>query len=108
MTARSDLWPLHLARDALSKFLTFVREHSLFVEVAPPAYFVGYGLERPQRGGEAAAQSGGFDPCLARVVDLNELTSRAEADIAVAKDWRQGSVTDDGEGPIKGDTNFRK
>jgi hypothetical protein len=45
---------------------------------------------------------------LARIVDLNELTSRAEADIAVARDWREGSVTDDGEAPIKGDTNFRK
>ena len=46
---------------------------------------------------------------LARVVDLNELTSRAVAqDIAVAKNWRAGTITDDGEGPIKGDTNFRK
>ena len=45
---------------------------------------------------------------LARVVDLNQLTLQAQADIAVAQDWRKGSVTDDGEGPIKGDTNFRK
>jgi hypothetical protein len=55
---------------------------------------------------------------LARIVDLNELTSRVEADIAVARDWREGSVTDDGEvpiregprGPIKGGTNegFKK
>ncbi len=45
---------------------------------------------------------------LARVVDLNALTPSAEADIAVARDWQQGSITDDGEGPIKGDTNFRK
>lgn len=54
MTPRSKSWPLNLARDAISKFLTFVREHYLFVEVAPPAFFAGYGLERPQLGGEAA------------------------------------------------------
>jgi hypothetical protein len=45
---------------------------------------------------------------LNRVVDLNALTESAAADIALAKDWRPGSITDDGEGPVKGDTNFRK
>jgi hypothetical protein len=44
---------------------------------------------------------------LARVVDLNALVAEAEADIAVAKDWRQGTITDDGEGPARGDINFR-
>ncbi len=45
---------------------------------------------------------------LNRLVDLNALTASAAADIGVAKDWRPGTITDDGEGPVKGDTNFRK
>jgi hypothetical protein len=45
---------------------------------------------------------------LNRLVDLNALTASAAADIAMAKDWHRGTITDDGEGPIKGDTNFRK
>ena len=44
---------------------------------------------------------------LARVVDLNALTASAEADIAVARDWHPGTITDDGDGPVRGDTNFR-
>ena len=44
---------------------------------------------------------------LVRVVDLNALTASAEADIAVARDWHIGTITDDGEGPVRGDTNFR-
>jgi hypothetical protein len=44
---------------------------------------------------------------LERVVDLNALTANAEADIAVARDWHPGTITDDGEGPVRGDTNFR-
>ena len=45
---------------------------------------------------------------LNRLVDLNALTPSAAADIALAKDWRPGTITDNGEGPVKGDTNFRK
>ena len=45
---------------------------------------------------------------LNRLVDLNALTASAAADIVVAQDWRPGAITDDGEGPVKGDTNFRK
>ncbi len=45
---------------------------------------------------------------LNRLVDLNALTASAAADIALAKDWRPGTITDDGEGRVKGDTNFRK
>ena len=45
---------------------------------------------------------------LNRLVDLNALTAAAAADIVVARDWRHGTITDDGEGPVKGDTNFRK
>jgi hypothetical protein len=44
---------------------------------------------------------------LIRVVDLNALTGSAAADISLARDWRAGAITDDGEGPIRGDTNFR-
>ena len=43
---------------------------------------------------------------LERLVDLNALTVSAAADIAVARDWHSGTITDDGEGPVKGDTNF--
>ena len=43
---------------------------------------------------------------LARVVDLNTLSASAEADISVARNWKQGTITDDGEAPIRGDTNF--
>jgi len=45
---------------------------------------------------------------LTRVVDLNALTSSAAADIEVARQWHPGTITDNGEGPVKGDTNFRK
>jgi hypothetical protein len=45
---------------------------------------------------------------LNRLVDLNALTASAVADIALAKDWHPGTIKDDGEGPVKGDTNFRK
>jgi hypothetical protein len=45
---------------------------------------------------------------LNRLVDLNALTASAAADIALAKDWHPGTITDDGEGPIQGDTNFRR
>jgi hypothetical protein len=45
---------------------------------------------------------------LNRLVDLKALTASAAADIALAKGWHSGTITDDGEGPIKGDTNFRK
>jgi hypothetical protein len=45
---------------------------------------------------------------LNRLVDLNALTASAAADIALAKDWHPGTIADDGEGPVKGDTNFRK
>jgi hypothetical protein len=41
-------------------------------------------------------------------VDLNALTASAAADIALAKDWHPGTITDDGEGPVKVDMNFRK
>ena len=44
---------------------------------------------------------------LNRIVDLNALTASAAADITVARDWRPGAITDDGEGPIRGDINFR-
>jgi CRISPR/Cas system-associated protein endoribonuclease Cas2 len=44
---------------------------------------------------------------LERVVDLNALTASAESDIAVARDWHPGQIADDGEGPVRGDTNFR-
>jgi hypothetical protein len=40
-------------------------------------------------------------------VDLNELTAKVEADIAIARNWRASSLTGDGEGPAAGDTNFR-
>jgi hypothetical protein len=45
---------------------------------------------------------------LNRLVDLNALTASAAADIGVAKNWHPGTITDNGEGPVKGDTNFRK
>ena len=45
---------------------------------------------------------------LNRVVDLNALTASAVADIDVARQWHPGTITDDGEGPVVGDTNFRK
>jgi hypothetical protein len=45
---------------------------------------------------------------LVRVVDLNALIASAEADIGVARDWHPGTIADDGEGPVRGDTNFRK
>jgi hypothetical protein len=44
---------------------------------------------------------------IARVVDLNELTVNVAQDIAVAKNYRAGTIQGDGEGPVKGDTNFR-
>jgi hypothetical protein len=40
-------------------------------------------------------------------VDLNELTVNVTQDIAVAKNYRAGTIQGDGEGPVKGDTNFR-
>jgi hypothetical protein len=45
---------------------------------------------------------------LNRVVDLNALIDSAEADIDVARKWHPGTITDNGEGPVVGDTNFRK
>ena len=45
---------------------------------------------------------------LTRIVDLNALTASAAADIDVARQWHPGTITDDGEGPVVGDTNFRK
>jgi hypothetical protein len=30
------------------------------------------------------------------------------ADIDVAREWHPGNITDNGEGPVVGDTNFRK
>jgi hypothetical protein len=42
------------------------------------------------------------------VIDLNELTAKAAADIAIAENWSTGTVKDDGEGPVKGDINFRQ
>jgi hypothetical protein len=45
---------------------------------------------------------------LTRIVDLNALTASAAADIDVARQWHRGTITDDGEGPVVGDTNFRK
>ena len=45
---------------------------------------------------------------LTRVVDLNALTASAAADIDVARQWHPGTIADDGEGPVVGDTNFRK
>ena len=39
-------------------------------------------------------------------VDLNQLTAKVEADIALAKNWSKGSVTGDGENK-RGDVNFR-
>jgi len=45
---------------------------------------------------------------LNRVVDLNALTASAAADIEVAREWHQGTITDSGAGPVVGDTNFRK
>jgi hypothetical protein len=40
-------------------------------------------------------------------VNLNELTGKVEEDVAIARDWRKGAIEGDGEGPAKGDTNFR-
>src|SRR5436305_3993570 len=45
---------------------------------------------------------------LNRLVDLNALTASAVADIDVARQWHPGAITDNGEGPVVGDTNFRK
>jgi hypothetical protein len=45
---------------------------------------------------------------LNRVVDVKALTDSAAADIKLAREWRPGAITDDGEGPLQGDTNFRK
>jgi len=45
---------------------------------------------------------------LNRIVDLNALTASAEADIDIAKQWKPGTITDSGEGPTVGDTNFRQ
>ncbi|MEO8593520.1 MAG: carbohydrate-binding family 6 protein [Candidatus Solibacter sp.] len=45
---------------------------------------------------------------LVRVVDLNALTAAAAADITLAREWQPGTIKDDGEGPIRGDTNFRQ
>jgi hypothetical protein len=45
---------------------------------------------------------------LNRIVDLNALIASAAADITVAREWRPGTITDNGEGPTVGDTNFRK
>ena len=45
---------------------------------------------------------------LNRVVDLNALTASAAADVDVARHWHPGTITDNGEGPAVGDTNFRK
>jgi len=45
---------------------------------------------------------------LNRVVDLNALTESAAKDIDVAREWHSGTITDNGEGPVVGDTNFRK
>lgn len=45
---------------------------------------------------------------LVRLVDLNALTASAAADITMARDWRPGTITGDGEGPTKGDIIFRK
>jgi len=45
---------------------------------------------------------------LNRVVDLNALAASAAADIDVARQWHPGTITDNGEGPVVGDTNFRK
>jgi hypothetical protein len=41
-------------------------------------------------------------------VDVKALTDSAAADIKLAREWRPGAITDDGEGPLQGDTNFRK
>jgi hypothetical protein len=45
---------------------------------------------------------------LNRLVDLNALTASAVSDIEVAREWHPGTITDNGEGPVVGDTNFRK
>ena len=45
---------------------------------------------------------------LNRVVDLNALVDSAGADIDVARQWHPGTITDSGDGPVVGDTNFRK
>ncbi len=45
---------------------------------------------------------------LNRLVDLNALTASAAADVDIAREWHPGTITDNGEGPVVGDTNFRK
>lgn len=45
---------------------------------------------------------------LVRLVDWNALTQPAAADITMALAWKPGTITGDGEGPTKGDINFRK
>ena len=45
---------------------------------------------------------------LNRLVDLNALTASAAADIDIARQWHPGTITDNGEGPTVGDTNFRQ
>jgi len=45
---------------------------------------------------------------LNRVVDLNALSASAAADVDVARHWHPGTITDNGESPAVGDTNFRK
>jgi len=41
------------------------------------------------------------------VVDLNELAVKVAEDITIAKNWRVGTIQDDGEGPAKAETGFR-
>ena len=40
-------------------------------------------------------------------VDFKRLTAKVEGDLAIAKDWRTGTLEGDGEGSARGDTNFR-
>jgi hypothetical protein len=40
-------------------------------------------------------------------VDLNDLTAEVEADVAIARGWRKGAVRGDGEGPARGNAQFR-
>ncbi len=58
----------------------------------------------------AAVTTGQYKPQhLGRIgaVDLNALTAKVEADVAVANAWRPGTLTGDGEAPVQGDLNFR-
>jgi hypothetical protein len=40
-------------------------------------------------------------------VDLNDLTAEVEADVAIARGWRKGAVRGDGDGPARGNAQFR-